>query len=149
MTADLSSFFEPISFKTRTMLCAFDYGKNIVSARLLFSAFDSTVVFVRDCEIPSEVSARLARNEKEKSNSYSEIKIYPNPAIDYVTVFIPHNNLETTIELIDISGRKLQTHFFTGLESNIISVYGLASGVYVLKIVNNNESMRRRITIRH
>lgn len=70
-------------------------------------------------------------------NPRTQIRIYPNPTSDYITLDIENNTEATKIMILDISGRiVLQSEF-----KNEISLFSLPKGIYIVKVFNNQELM--------
>ena len=76
--------------------------------------------------------------------SYSEIApnifTYPNPASDNITILF--ENLETTAEyqLFDLFGRNLMNGKITE-ETTMLNISSLANGIYLLKVVSENQTV--------
>ncbi|MDR0207263.1 MAG: T9SS type A sorting domain-containing protein [Bacteroidales bacterium] len=68
-----------------------------------------------------------------------EMKIYPNPATEKITLFISDiENLQTgTLQLYSMNGQLLQTRPIHSA-INDISLVNLAKGAYILKVQINN-----------
>ena len=81
-------------------------------------------------------------------NSFEEIKIYPNPANDFLTLNTGDlKNIQ--VEFFDISGRKLfQQKVNTNQES--IDVSALANGLYVCTVYSGDKVVRReKVVVSH
>ncbi|MCF8298273.1 MAG: T9SS type A sorting domain-containing protein [Saprospiraceae bacterium] len=78
------------------------------------------------------------------------IKIFPNPFSDETNILIENPNISVkTIELLDISGKKIIS--IEKPESNKITIHrnGLESGLYFIKITTENEFiLRDKIIVR-
>ena len=63
------------------------------------------------------------------------IRVYPNPAVDWVTVELPVVNAALTVELYDTTGRLIwqQTAASNG-RSQLIPVGNCAAGHYVIRV---------------
>jgi len=72
----------------------------------------------------------------------NQINIYPNPASDFVNAELGSNAKgDYSLQLIDATGRTVNTKIVTNAQSNqLITIQsgGLASGVYILKIVSRH-----------
>ncbi len=72
----------------------------------------------------------------------NQISIYPNPATDFVNAELGNNAKgDYKLQLIDATGRTVNTKAVTNAQSNqLITIQrgGLASGVYVLKIISSH-----------
>lgn len=73
-------------------------------------------------------------------NNLNKIKIFPNPADDYITI----NNKDyavNKIEIIDFIGKTIQIIY---PESNTINIENLERGIYFIKIVGNDLSISQK-----
>lgn len=75
-----------------------------------------------------------------KEQIIPEINIYPNPTQDYFVVDAGKLN-NVTIELFDISGRKLWQKLTTNQDP--VDVSGLASGVYIAVVSRDGQVVKR------
>lgn len=64
-------------------------------------------------------------------NYSTKINVYPNPAADVLNFQIPENRLES-VEVVNSSGKLMLKK--TKLESNFLNIKGLPSGMYFLKV---------------
>lgn len=69
-----------------------------------------------------------------------DLSVFPNPATDYVSISAPSN--ETfTVQLIDVSGKILQTQLlFLSETPTGLSLTDLPAGLYVLRFSNENHT---------
>ncbi len=74
----------------------------------------------------------------------SEIRIYPNPARDIVIVETGFENL-VDITIYDLLGKQVMSEVLTG---NRLDVSSLNSGIYLLKVSQNNASVVKRLIIK-
>jgi hypothetical protein len=73
-------------------------------------------------------------NEVKLNNSFS-FSLYPNPANEYVNLILNNNlNTDLSFELISIDGKVLLKE---KLQNNIISLKGISSGIYFIKVVSS------------
>ncbi|MFN6039417.1 MAG: T9SS type A sorting domain-containing protein, partial [Bacteroidota bacterium] len=72
-----------------------------------------------------------------------EIKIFPNPAKELVNVSLNRKG-NTTLNLMDASGRLVRTFHVSTAQSQL-SLEGLESGVYFLKMEGENRLVRKII----
>lgn len=97
------------------------------------------------------LSAIIFRNGKDQTSKIikntfaSNIKIYPNPAIDYINICgIDRNEFE--VMLFDNTGHKVYNrHFYSDI--NWIDLSGLDPGNYILSILTQDEIVSKRIQV--
>jgi hypothetical protein len=78
----------------------------------------------------------------ENISDGSDVMVYPNPAKDYINVeFVNSKFVNSKIQISDISGKE---YFNIDMksESQKINIENLVSGVYFVKITNNNGANR-------
>ena len=77
-------------------------------------------------------------NYMDVENIVSKLKIFPNPAKDYINIDFPENNSqELIIEINDLSGKQI-LYIQSQYKDQQINVSGLSSGLYFLTIKSNN-----------
>ena len=72
---------------------------------------------------------------EEVNASNNDVSIYPNPTSDFVTI----NNLNPdtkSIQLFDLSGKLVKNYNTSDIKNNTLSLSGLVSGNYIIKIDN-------------
>jgi len=90
-----------------------------------------------NCEV---ISARLSLTEN-KMNSF---RVFPNPVVDRLKIQSNNAN-EIRVSMFDLSGKNiLPLQVF----KNAINVSTLNSGVYILKIEQNNHTVSKKIVIK-
>jgi hypothetical protein len=73
--------------------------------------------------------------------------VYPNPATE--TILVKNKNMNfsaSEINFYDLSGMLVLKHFSESIETRI-NTSKLATGIYLMKIRNNNEFYTQKITI--
>ena len=65
--------------------------------------------------------------------SLPALSVYPNPATDHIQVVLPGSKYGVTFAIFDQSGRRLKQGLL-GFETNQISLNGITSGVYILRV---------------
>lgn len=78
--------------------------------------------------------------------SSATISVYPNPANDIVTISssdIALNNVEMT----DLNGRVVKNLNLGGVSNSEISISDLATGIYLLKINSNNDTITKKLIV--
>ena len=90
---------------------------------------------VGNIETPYVVDLGMIVGIDEKSNE--KVSIYPNPTKDQLYISHPWATIDV-VEVADMYGRIIlrQTNF----SNNFISTKDIASGIYMLKITNNNKT---------
>lgn len=67
------------------------------------------------------------------SNNRRSLAVYPNPAVNYITLKYKDSNYRT-IEVLDIYGRNVKSISIT--EDNLYNISELNTGIYFLRIIN-------------
>ncbi|MGE5426589.1 MAG: T9SS type A sorting domain-containing protein [Methylococcaceae bacterium] len=79
----------------------------------------------------------------EKEN---QVKIYPNPATDFVTIENPTGRTENCLlQLIDMQGREVLKNSITITNSYRLDLSSLTEGAYLLKLENGEKQISRMI----
>lgn len=73
-----------------------------------------------------------------------QIKIFPNPAIGYITVEATGMLCDLNYELFDIIGRKIAQGTLKCTASNQINISGLDKGIYILNVSDEKKKFSRK-----
>ena len=82
-------------------------------------------------EVIYENSANIGEFNK------SEIKIYPNPTNDFVTIQVPNNFENKQVEIQDLSGKILFSKTLS--ESALLDLSHLSAGTYFIRIIQDQQ----------
>jgi len=76
----------------------------------------------------------------EKSMTNNNLKIYPNPATDLISIEIPESgsNMNGTLSIYGMSGQELIQQHVQGSMSEI-NVSSLPKGIYFVMLINNDK----------
>lgn len=90
------------------------------------------------------IDAIVTVEEQEQSNL---VKVYPNPAGDWVKIDVFNNSFET-VRLLDATGKRIEE---TPIESSAkLYLTGLPDGIYFLEVMNNSaQVLHYKILIQH
>lgn len=89
---------------------------------------------------PYEISEVLSSNDF--SDLIQDIKVFPNPSTDILTINSIHSNgLELDYQIVDMTGKVVKTEKNIGNETNI-NVSTFPSAIYFLKITNQNKEVK-------
>jgi Secretion system C-terminal sorting domain len=94
--------------------------------------------------LPNLIAGRLYESTGvNETNSPLQISWYPNPVIDFIEVSIPEIPKNTTLQVFDLSGRKVFDQEIQD-QSSKISLQSLSSGMYIMQIntPTNNYSFK-------
>ncbi len=73
-------------------------------------------------------------------NIVPAITVYPNPAQSHVMISIPFSYEDTSIEVLDFSGRLMKAQYLPQVQDQIVfHMADLPAGIYFLKIVTGDE----------
>ena len=93
------------------------------------------------------VSITVGMNEIE---GLEDVKVYPNPASELVMIsFNNQNNTEVSVELLDQMGRVIETSTVVnnGLQVASFNVTSVQNGLYTIRILNNGNSLTRKVIV--
>ncbi|WP_293016083.1 T9SS type A sorting domain-containing protein [Mongoliibacter sp.] len=82
--------------------------------------------------------------EEENTEEESNLRIYPNPVSDRLFV----EGAIDDLSVYDPYGRRLDLPIESNAEENFITFTGLQKGVYVLKVIQNGNSISKRILVK-
>jgi hypothetical protein len=89
----------------------------------------------------------LTDNQNE-TLSFKEVKLYPNPASDYLKVELSgYSGEDLQIRIYDILGRSYQELEMKGNGNIQMPVYALPPGPYVLSVNDGGNEVRKRFTV--
>ena len=89
---------------------------------------------------PYEISEVLS--SIDYSELISDLKIYPNPSTDHITInFINLNNLNLSLKIIDINGKVIKKEDYLQNETTI-DVSSYSSNIYFLNIMNKDKLIK-------
>lgn len=91
-----------------------------------------------------EYLEEITTDNVEITEMPNEIKIYPNPAQEYITIEYPYEN-NPLIYIVDESGKVVYTKHNVDKGDFNVNISNYAKGLYVIKIVNDNEVFVRKI----
>jgi hypothetical protein len=77
----------------------------------------------------------------------SEVKVFPNPASDLVTIFLKNASERTSLFVYDVMGRTVKQQFFDNGQMNL-SVADLQAGVYYLKISQAGQQTTKKLIVK-
>lgn len=98
---------------------------------------DGSVTFVLYNEADPQESDTLTFNVSATStgiaeNRFSQLKIYPNPAVDYIA--IPADMKMLNAAIYNVTGQIISN---VSIEKSAVNVSGLTKGMYILKITTS------------
>lgn len=108
---------------------------------------------VYNYELPAEEIAMLPEQivnsiEGTQSDASEKLAVWPVPANDVLNISYPLNGLSTVVTITDMNGREVMRKAMEESEETV-NVSALNAGMYILHISNKEESVYRKIMIRH
>lgn len=88
-------------------------------------------------------------NIDDNTLASNSVKIYPNPATSDFTISQTFSS-EGTVQLFDISGKKIKDLFQGDFGSNInikVKTDGIAAGIYIVKVKSGKKSVSKKLLI--
>ncbi|MGE0568811.1 MAG: T9SS type A sorting domain-containing protein, partial [Bacteroidia bacterium] len=127
---------------TSNSMQAYDKNQSLISVRFelnngQFSAADvnSIAAYLNGKQVETELSGS-ATGISNNTNVENMISVYPNPVKDMLNVLVAENAI---VQLMDAGGRQIfvQTNVYANQKEEI-NTLGLANGIYILKVYNEN-----------
>ena len=120
--------------------------------------FEAEIMAIaNDCDIefwfgdsgnPSPISSSSEKRNASKSTVSFEISVVPNPSNGLFEVMTKNAIGAMTYELYNFSGHRLLTgNVASGIEHFKIDGRGLEAGIYILKVINNKNSVSSKVII--
>ena len=77
---------------------------------------------------------------QESFDTDTKMELYPNPAVDYVTVTVKNNSGNRTYNIYNLFGKNVKKGKLS--LSNEIAISDLATGVYIISVRDGEEEYR-------
>jgi uncharacterized protein (TIGR02145 family) len=116
-----------------------------------YISYDGSYLDMWESGLTAELSVRCLKHDiASKTNSINsmEITLYPNPATEKLSIeFNEIVDLQTSIELLDISGKVVYSEMLdhTDLSIHTINLSALAGGIYFIKISSDKHSLTEKV----
>lgn len=82
-------------------------------------------------------------------NSFSsEVKVYPNPATEMVTISLKNTSERASLIVYDVMGRLVKQQAFKGEKDLRLSVVNLQPGIYYLKISEGKKQTTKKLIVK-
>ena len=128
------------NFKTDRSVATVKF--NLVNGQLSASDLAGSLAYINGENAEVAFVGSIGSNNVDYSNVVS---VFPNPASSFVQVITPEL---ATVQLMDASGRIISTNMnVTAGQALTLSTVELASGVYFVKISNDNFSVNKKIVV--
>ncbi|MFA5573521.1 MAG: T9SS type A sorting domain-containing protein [Brumimicrobium sp.] len=100
--------------------------------------------------VEGNVGIVLSYNDPEgtsavENNIWNGLVVYPNPAKDLLTITLPNQVDNASMNIVDVTGRSL--YFDRIMDGSSVNVSNFDSGVYFVKITHNGQTITRSIVI--
>ena len=128
------------NFKTDRSVATVKF--NLVNGQLSASDLACSLAYINGENAEVAFVGSIGSNNVDYTNVVS---VFPNPASSFVQVITPEL---ATVQLMDASGRIISTNMnVTAGQTLTLSTVELASGVYFVKISNDNFSVNKKIVV--
>jgi hypothetical protein len=117
------------------------------------------VAFIQDLETQKVYQTKINLNPTDlptlitgvEQPLIEQIKFFPNPANQSVTIQLPKSISESTpVKMFDVNGHEVyNTVFEKGYIKKVISTSDLASGVYLIAIESDKGITRKKVLVVH
>ena len=98
---------------------------------------------VNGCEVEAVIFDVVASVSFTDNEADQLIKLYPNPAEDYLTVSVSANYIEMKVYDM-LGGMVLIPHTFTDQQTTVLDLQTLSSGMYWLEVFSDNKLFRTK-----
>ncbi|MEI6124344.1 MAG: M4 family metallopeptidase [Bacteroidota bacterium] len=148
MYRNYAGFSYPITLAGKLAITGSSAG-----ATLRYYYFYDWVVKETDCVSPRVMVTAMVNTctSVDERNSDATIKVYPNPAVNFVNIDIgKHLGEQATIEIYNLQGQKLYLATETDLPAayrKTIDVSTFAKGVYFLRITTGSKTTYRKMEV--
>lgn len=134
------------TFNFRTSFFSADY----IGATVPVVATDITGIITERSGNTYFITARDAADFSEDVLSVSQVEanefsVYPNPTVDGFVNIVSSNNEDINVTVYDILGKEVLS---AALTNNRLNVSSLNTGIYMLRITQNNTSTTKKLVIR-
>ncbi|MBI2259873.1 MAG: T9SS type A sorting domain-containing protein [Flavobacteriia bacterium] len=114
-----------------------------------FSGFEGNNIFIDNVNLyegpPDETLTQLGTVSLQNES----FKIFPNPTNNWFTLYSDNNLTEMNFELIDVLGQKIEVNSLQLASNQIkIDVSNCPSGIYLLKVFNNDKEFIYKLSIK-
>lgn len=79
----------------------------------------------------------------------SEVNVYPNPTSSDINISLPSVvvNQDIKVNITDLSGKVVATKTFTSADNMKMNIEALENGVYLLNMVNGDNTLTSKVTV--
>lgn len=130
--------------------CTKTNGPPVNKARALYNlVFKNSYNYINNCAASKPLKPLGQYSENKNLNVQDwYVKIYPNPANDRISIETNTKTGEVTIEIADLTGRRVLTKQIKILDFFITLEIDLFNGVYLLTLINNeNRTATKKLVI--
>ena len=93
----------------------------------------------------SSYGQEVTNSNNPTAGEKSTFQLYPNPAVNDVVYITTTNNGKKDIIVYDVFGETVLTD---RIASKTLNISRLVAGVYVLQVIENGETMTRKLVVR-
>ena len=103
---------------------------------------------VNPCQtLPVNFNDGEISENRVRAENFNEVKIFPNPGIDYLNIEFSKVGIFESLYLTDNLGRRFLDKNIGGNEQLRLDVSGLKSGIYFINFVNNETLFTKKVLI--
>ena len=95
--------------------------------------------------IPILGSAQSLDLTKSSSNTIEGLSVFPNPVTNSKLTISTRHNLQKTIEIYDVLGKRI---IATSILGETLNVSKLSPGIYILKITENTQTATKKLIVK-
>lgn len=120
-------------------------GATVLPGGYLHGYITENGLYCSDPTLPQEESPVIqdgVPETQQEIGSTPYVRVYPNPAYDYITVELTVNDptVITSVEIFDMDGVRVAAMAMTGVRKQTFPLTGLRAGVYVVQVITGRHA---------
>lgn len=133
------------SLEMLTKLCYYDYGIGVFKARLLYEALFGDLEAI-DWSSYDNCNAEERLAQTDKLNTQEALKVFPNPAMEQLTVFVSIDGI-CKLNIYSSHGDRMFNQKIVDTEGITLDLTSWSAGVYWLVVESDTDLLTEKIVI--
>lgn len=94
-----------------------------------------------------DITVQRAATGVADVNTQAEVSVYPNPASGYLNIDLKGIGGKAVVNVVDMQGRQLIEHIYTGNQLVNMPLNGLSNGLYFVRIQTDKGTVTKKIAV--